>query len=124
MTKRQTRLSHESFTAILEQMLAGPSTATELTQASGMTQRYINQLIRTMHQRKVVHVSGWEKDAIGRVAVKVWTLGHGKDAKRPNKPREQVQRDYRAKRRMDPLKGTPFYGLPVQAANDSRRAAA
>lgn len=125
--KAQTRLSHDSFAAILEEFLSGPCTATALVQASGMTHRYVNKLLRTMKARKIVHVSGFEKDAIGRNGVKVYALGAGTDAKkeRTNKPRAQVQREFRARRRSrDLLQGTPFQGLPVMASNDSTRRAA
>lgn len=109
--KRQTRLSRYSFAAILKEMQAGPSTVSDLQRASGMTSRYLMAMLREMRKQGVAHVSGWEKDAIGRVGVAAWSLGAGKDARRPNKPRQQVNRDYRASRQREPLKGTPFYGL-------------
>lgn len=109
--KRQTRLSRHSFAAVVGEMLAGPCTAQDLVRASGMTHRYILTMLRTMREKQVAHVSGWEKDAVGRIAVATWSLGAGKDAKRPTKARQEINRDYRASMQRRPLKGTPFYGL-------------
>lgn len=114
--KRQTRLSRQTFTAVLAELQSGPSTATTLARVSGMSHRYVCLLLRTMRAGGVIHVAGWEKDALGREAVKVWALGYGRDAKRRTKTREAVNRAYRTRRQMDPLKGTPFYGLTVAAA--------
>lgn len=111
--KRQKRLSRDSFAAILDEFLTGPCTATTLAAASGMGHRYVNALIRTLHAKRVVHIAGYEKDAIGRFGIKVWGLGPGRDAKRPTKPRTDTNREYRIHRERHALKGTPFYGLTV-----------
>lgn len=121
--KGEVRLSHLTFTLLLEEMLSGPCTAKALSEHTGMGHRVMCRLVRTMHAKKVVHVAGWEKDAIGRVAVKVWQLGHGRGAKKPNKPRAEVNRDYRARasraESMAALVGTPFAGLGSLSANES-----
>lgn len=123
--KRQTRLSYDTFASILEEFLSGPATATALVQASGMTHRYVNRLLRAMYARKIIHISGYERDALGRSGTKVYALGAGKDAKKQAKSRVEMNRDYRNKRRSrDLLQGTPFQGLPVMPANDSSRRAA
>ena len=111
--KGEIRLSHLTFTLILEEMLSGPCTAKGLAEHSGLGHRVICHLLKIMYAKKVVHVSGWDRDAIGRVGVKVYALGSGKDAKKPNKPRQEVNREYRNRAAQAPLKGTPFYGLTV-----------
>jgi hypothetical protein len=116
----QARLNADKFAAVLEEFLSGPCTAQTLADSAGMSYRYTMRLVRTMHKRGVIHISAWEKDSIGRVAVRVYALGHGTNARKPAKPREKVNRDYRTKQQRDPLKGTPFYGLTV-ATNDTSR---
>lgn len=108
---KQVRLNHLTFTLLLEELLSGPTTVPSLVEHCGMSHRYICQLLRTMHAKKVVHVSGWEKDSIGRVGVKVFALGAGKDAPRPRKPRAEVNRDYRMREARAPMAGTHFAGL-------------
>lgn len=118
-TKTIVKLSRDSFAAILAELMSGPSTSIALADVSGMGHRYVNALMRTLHNKHVVHIAGWEKDSLGRQGMRtVWALGHGRDAKREKvtKPRAQVQRDYRERRQMAPLKGTPFYGLTVGAS--------
>lgn len=122
MKKEQARLNYLAFTGFIEELVSGPSTSAALTEVTGLHFRTVNRLLRLMHERKLIHVSGWEKDALGRIGVRVYSFGAGKDAKRPNKPREQVNRDYRERAANAPLKGTPFYGLI--AANDGKRRAA
>jgi hypothetical protein len=124
--KRQYRLSHESFASIIEEFLSGPATVESLERASGMTARYINKLLRALRARKMLHIASYEPDPLGRMQVKVWALGPGKDARPKLKTKAEIQRDTRARRRSkDILQGTPFQGLPVMAANDggSRKAA-
>lgn len=111
MKKRQTRLSHITFTLVLEELMSGPCRVSELADHSGMTHRYLNRLMRTMHRKKVVHIAGWDKDTLGRYGVRVYGLGAGKDAPRRTKSREKVNRDYRARAAVAHLVGTPFAAL-------------
>jgi hypothetical protein len=113
--KKQTRLSYLTFAMLLEELLSGPCTAKHLSEHTGMGHRYMCRLIDALHTKRVVHIAGWDKDALGRVAVRVYGLGPGKDAQKKTKPRHQVNREYRAKEAMAPLRGTAFYGLGARA---------
>ncbi len=125
-TKETVKCSYVTFALLLEELLSGPSTAKTLAEHTGMGHRYMCRLLRTLYDKGVIHVAGWERDAIGRMGVAVYALGHGKDAKKPLKSRTQIQRDWRKKNAAAPiastLAGTPWAGLPV--ANDSARKAA
>jgi hypothetical protein len=121
MAKGQVRLSHLTFTLVLEELVSGPCTAQALADHSGMLPKTVRLLLRTMRAKKLVHIAGYEKDTRGRLNVLVYGWGYAKDAKRQPKPRAQVQRDYRARASAAILSGTPFAGL--LAANDNRRAA-
>lgn len=109
--KPQIRLSYLTFAMLLEELMSGPCTAKHLSEHTGMGHRYMCRLIDALHTKRLVHVAGWDKDSLGRMAVKVYALGHGKDAPRKTKPREVVNREYRAKAARAPMLGTPFYGL-------------
>lgn len=119
MKKPTVRASYLSFALLLEELLSGPSTAKALADHTGMGHRYMCRLLATLYSKKVIHISGWERDALGRAGVRVYALGQGKDAKKPLKTRQAINRDHRRKVSRDPLKGTPFYGLT--AANEARR---
>jgi DNA-binding MarR family transcriptional regulator len=114
----QIKLNAVMFTMMLEEMLEGPSTAQNLAEHTGMSLITVQRTLRVMHRRGLVYISGWEKDSTSRWAVRVFTFGKGKDAKRPPpKPRAQKSREHRAKTRLDYLKN-------LGAANDSGRKAA
>jgi DNA-binding transcriptional ArsR family regulator len=108
---KQVRLSHVTFALLLEELMSGPCTAKHLSEHTGMGHRYMCSLLRTLKAKGLVHIASWEKDSVGRYGVKVYALGYGRDAKRQVKPRQQVNREYRIKAAMAPMKGTPFYGL-------------
>lgn len=125
MAKGQIRLSHLTFTLVLEELVSGPCTAQALADHSGMLPKTVRLLLRTMKAKKLVHIAGYDKDSKGRVNVMVYGWGPGRDAKRQPKPRAQVQRDYRARAAVSFLDGTPFASLGVtHAANDKERTAA
>jgi hypothetical protein len=111
MNKSDVRVSHITFTLILEELLSGPCTARTLSEHSGMTHRSVLRLLRTMHAKKVAHIAGWERDSIGRFGIAAWGLGPGRDAPRINKPRTEVNRDFRANAARMALRGTAFQGL-------------
>jgi hypothetical protein len=111
LAKIDVRVSHLTFTLILEELLSGACTAKALADHSGMTHRSVLRLLRTMHAKKVVHVAGWEKDVLGRFGVAAWALGCGRDAPRITKPRQEVNRDFRARQARSALAGTAFQGL-------------
>ena len=112
MAKGQVPLSCITFALALEELIAGPSTAHSIAEHSGMNYRTACRLLRALHGKKLVHISDWDKDSLGRMGMRaVFSLGHGRDAKRAAKPREQVNRDYRNKVARAALAGTPFMGL-------------
>lgn len=113
MTEKRTqvRLSYETFAMLLEELTSGPCTANQLAEASGMGHRYVRRLLKALKARKLVHISGYDKDSRGRLSVTVFSLGHGRDAPRKGKSREAINREYRTRKARAPLMGTPFYGL-------------
>lgn len=111
MAKGQIRLSHLTFTLILEELVSGPCTAQALADHSGMLPKTVRLLLRTMRKKKLAHIAAYDKDTLGRVNVMVYGFGPGKDAKRAAKPREQVNREYRKRAAGSFLAGSPFAGL-------------
>jgi hypothetical protein len=111
MKKQQIRLSYLTFAMLLEELMSGPCTAKHLSEHTGMGHRYMCRLIDALHTKKLVHIASWEKDAIGRIGVRVYGLGHGTDAPRKTKPRKLVNKEHRARSARSVLAGTPFMGL-------------
>lgn len=92
------RLNALIYATFLEELTSGPCTLIALQEATGLHYRSISGLLRVLHKRGLVHICGWEKDSIGRVAIAVWAFGPGKDAPRQKKSKLQVQRDWRNKK--------------------------
>lgn len=111
MAKGQVRLSHVTFTLVLEELVSGPCSAQTLAEHSGMLPKTVRLLMRTMRKKKLAHIAGYDKDTRGRVNVTLYGFGHGRDAKRKPKDRAQVQREYRQKAARAEMAGNPFAGL-------------
>lgn len=120
--KYQVKLNAVMFAMMLEDLLAGPCTAQDIAQHTGMNILTVQRTFRQMYARKVVHISGWEQDAQSRWVIRVFSLGAGKDKKRPPpKSEAQRRREWREKVQAESLGGQMFAGLV--AANDQRKAA-
>jgi predicted ArsR family transcriptional regulator len=111
MAKGQVRLSHLTFALVLEELVSGPTTAQALAEHSGMLPKTVRLLLRTMKAKKLVHIAAYDKDTLGRCNLTVYGFGPGRDAKRPTKPRAQVNREYRRRAAGSVLAGSPFAGL-------------
>lgn len=105
------RLNSILFAMLLEDLMEGPSTWTELSEKTGLCRGSVLAAIRAMKDRKLVHIAGWERDAAGRINVPAFQLGRGRDAVKPVKTRAAVNRDQRAKSASSALRGTAFAGL-------------
>lgn len=102
--KEQVKLNAVMYAEMLAEMIAGPCTAHDIADHTGMHVLTVQRTLRPMHRRGLVHISGYEKDAQGRSVIRVWRFGEGKDAKRPPpKDRAQKRREARARVRLSLL---------------------
>lgn len=81
--KYQIKLNAVMFTMMLEDLLSGPCTPQDLAEHTGMAVLTVQRTLRVMHRRGVVHIAAWGEDARGAMTLRVFALGHGKDAKKP-----------------------------------------
>jgi DNA-binding transcriptional ArsR family regulator len=100
---KQVKLNAVMFAMLLEELMDGPATAQTIADYTGMAPLTVNKTFRALYRRGVVHIAGWEKDLAGRMTVRVFGLGRGRDAKKPIKKRSELNRKYRLKRSMQPL---------------------
>lgn len=98
--KPRHRLNSLCLAIMVGEMVDGPFTVRSLMETSGLGRVSVYRFVRTFHAKGVVHIGAWEKDAAGRMFVPVYTLGRGKDLKRPTKSKEQINRDYALRRRL------------------------
>lgn len=123
--KRQHKLNTLTLAIMLEEMQEGPFTIRSVMDVSGLSLSTMYQVMRTFREKGIVHISGWDKDAVGRICIPVYTLGKGKNVKRKLKSKEDINRDYAQRKRMRRLAESINTSLAskLAASNDSRKAA-
>ena len=83
----------------------------------GTVQRYLREL----YKEKVVYICAWQKDAHGRDAIRVYTIGSRADARRKRMTRAEKKARSRRKREMLVLthmtagRSHGLFGVPDQA---------
>jgi hypothetical protein len=96
----KTRLNAALYAMFLQELVAGPCTLPGLIEVTGLHLKTVRGLLKALHGKKLIHVSGWDNDARGAQTIAVWTWGAGRDAKRPTKTQAQVCRDWRSRQAM------------------------
>lgn len=97
------KVNQDSYATLFAELLEGPCTPRELAAVSGLHIVTVQDLMRTFHRRKVVHIKGWEPNARGAHTTPVFALGRGRDAERPVKSRAEIDADYRERKKMRDL---------------------
>lgn len=115
-----------AYAAALEGLMDGASTVHELSEESGLALSTLRKWVAALKRRKLVFVSAWEKDPLGRHTRPVFALGRDKrDVPRPpRQTMEQRRKTYYAKRRVlaatrgTTMKQTRVNTLPASAARE------
>ena len=97
MPKKIVRVNALSFAKLIGLLMEG-YTCHELVRETGLAFTTIYHYTRAMHKEGVVHISGWEEDAAGRITRKVYKLGPGKDAKPKLKSKAEINRAQQQRR--------------------------
>jgi hypothetical protein len=97
--KPKTRLNAVLYAMLLEDLVAGPATRQELMRRTGLSYETIMSVVRALHSRRLIHVTAWERDAIGRHSIAAFAFGSKADAKRPPAlTRGECKRNQRARK--------------------------
>jgi hypothetical protein len=94
------KVNQEAYALVFKDLLAGPSTAHELADVSGLHIVTMQSLMRTLKKHKVVHIVAWHPNGRGIDTTPVFQLGQGRDVKRRRKTRAQIAADYRERKQM------------------------
>lgn len=84
---------------LIEAMLDGVYNCQELAEITGLHYVTVLHYTRELHRAKAAHISGWDKDSLGRDVVKIYRIGRGKDAKREKLTGAQRQARTREKKK-------------------------
>jgi hypothetical protein len=93
------KVNQEAYAVLIKELMQHPCTPQDLADVSGLHPLTVRDLMRTFRRHKIVHIAAWE--ANNRTAV--WSLGKGRDAKKPTKTRAQIAADYRARKKQKEL---------------------
>jgi hypothetical protein len=94
------KVNQEVYALVFKAFLEGPCSITELEDISGMHRVTLQSLMRVLKRHKVVYISAWEKDRLGRDCSAVFTLGKGRNIPKQRKTPAERQADYRSRQQL------------------------
>lgn len=94
------KMNQEKYALAIKELLETPCTAHDIAEVTGVHIVTAQNLMRTFLRHKIVHVSAWDPDSLGRDVTPVYTLGPGRNAKRRKKTAAERQQRHRDKKRM------------------------
>lgn len=94
------KVNQATYALALKELLDTPCTAHDIVEATGLHTVTAQSLMRTLKKYKVVHISAWDTDSLGRDATPVYKLGPGRNVKRRKKSAAERQRQSREKKKM------------------------
>ena len=106
LRRKVSRPNAIAYAELVKALLEGGYTMRELADQCGLHYVTVTAVIRAMHARSVVHISGWEPDRRGNLSVRVYSLGKGSDAAKKLKAKTDVQRAFRERKRRARLQQT------------------
>lgn len=76
------KVNQDMYARTMRLLLDDPVTAHDVAEETGMHIVTAQSLMRAFKKHKVVHVSGWVADRLGRDVTPIYKLGAGRDATR------------------------------------------
>lgn len=99
MRPKKIPLNATMHAVMTRELLAGPCTAQELADETGMRPETVRLHIRALRAAGIMHVQQWVPDSIGRLTTASYRLGEGQDVKRRPMLEVEIKRRYRARSR-------------------------
>lgn len=93
------RLNAVSIAKLIKAMQEEAVTVHELVEVTGLCLFTVRHYVLTMHREQVCHIKHWEQDSRGRFTTPAYTLGAGKDAKKPKVSESERAKKYRARQK-------------------------
>lgn len=93
------KVNQETYARLFKELLNNPITPHEAAEVSGIHPITAQSLLRCLKKHKVVHISAWEKDRLGRDVTPVYSLGSKRNVPRQKTSSAERQAVCRAKKR-------------------------
>ena len=103
---KKQRVNHQALALAVKRLMEGPATSHNIVEVTGLHINTAYELMRTFHKNKVVHISGWEPNALGVDTTPLFTLGAGRDVKR--RKASSKERSARSRARKKQVKRDPL----------------
>lgn len=83
---------------------------TDIEEVTGISYNVVREYLNALHAKKVIYISGWEKDAGGRLTLRKFSF---RDREQTDKPRPRLTSTersvgYRSRRRLRLIEGSPL----------------
>lgn len=93
------KVNQTTYTLIFKELLEGPLSAHEAAEISGIHVVTANSLFRCFKRHKVVYISSWETDRMGRDMIPIYEIGNKPDKKRRRQTNAERSATYKAKKK-------------------------
>ena len=93
------KINQESYCIIFKLLLAGDQTLDSLIEATGLHRVTMQTFTRCLRKHKIIYISDWEPDSMGRDAFAVFSLGSKKDAARYRQSGKERTKRYRERKK-------------------------
>lgn len=91
INKHSRRINGICFSAFVGALLDGPSSVSDLVDATGLQQQTIRRMVKRMHEDGNLYIKEWEKDTNNRFSIAVYAMGRLPNKAKP-KPAGQRNR--------------------------------
>ncbi len=93
------KVNQTTYALIFKELLEGPISAHEAAEVSGIHVVTANSLFRCLKRHKIVYISSWETDRMGRDMVPIYEIGNKQDKKRRRQTNAERSATYKAKQK-------------------------
>lgn len=71
----------------------------DVVETTGVHKTTATRLVHTLHKERVIYISGWAEDAMGRDHTPIFSFGDHEDVPRKKRSGAERSRDYRDRKR-------------------------
>lgn len=100
MPHEQAKMSPQRYAKLMRLLIDGEYNCRELAELTDLHYVTVLDYTRALKEQGVIYISRWERDALGRDAVKVYKIGPGPDIARRTLGRNEAQQRYRQRKRL------------------------
>lgn len=93
------KVNQDTYAKLFASLLDAPQTCYQLAEETGLHLKTVQDLMRTLHRHKVVHIKGWEPNGRDIDTTPVFAFGKGRDVRRRKRSRAEISAAYRERKK-------------------------